>query len=158
MKIILIILLIAPSLSWGEIILDCIPTDPDNKVSKFIWALNLDKKNALQLKRAFMHNGTEATIAEMENPIEVFDILGEVIYFYTYHSEHGRVEWTLDTNSLELTNNNFKPNFPEKCTASEKIQLINQSNTMNAVKECEDIGFKKGTDNFMNCVLELSSN
>ncbi len=164
MKTLFALLILIPTFSWGDIILDCKPTDPEDAAGKLIWALNLEKKDALQLKKAFMPNGQEIAIIP-GSPIEVFEISDSIIYFYSNNPEKGRIEWWLDTtdqSSIKLYNKTFSPNYPDLCFASEKIQLTSQSDTMNsintkdAIKECEDIGFKKGTDKFMNCVLELS--
>ena len=77
----LLVLILIPSISWSDIILDCKPTNPEDGTSRLIWALNLEKRDALQLKKAFMPNGQEVKINE-GYPIEVSDISNETIYFF----------------------------------------------------------------------------
>ncbi len=154
LKIYFVILIFIPSISWSDIILDCKPTDPENGANKLIYSLNLERET-LFLEKVFVTDVGEVEIID-NYLIKIFDISGGIIYLHGDQPVHGRTEWRLDTNSLELTNYTFNPSYPYKCKASEKIQLTSQPNTKNAIKVCEDIGFKKGTDKFMNCVLELS--
>ena len=158
-KLILTLLLLIPSLSWGDIVGKIIEKSDGDYCYDCSWSNYVSVQEMIIKKNQPYPKFLKGKYIYKQKPNEWFPIPFTVKGNYL---EYHRVNVHPKGSILIYEDNEYVlQSEMDNTEITEMIEKINQTNKNKAniqenISTCKELGFKKGTEGLKNCVLELS--